>query len=322
MKTWQKLRDNPGLISQYLIREKTIDTIRNFFKANGFNEVFTPILVPVPSCEPNLEPYKTQLKTFSGEKRDAYLIMSPEYAHKKLIAAGMKNIFEITRSFRNCEEVSEEHNPEFTILEWYRTGADYRKIMEDFEKMFIEIIGGNKMAYQGTEYDLTLPWPRISFEEAFAKYAGLRLEDVKDADFYQIFFNKIEPALRESKKPAFVYDYPISQASLARKKKEDPRFAERFEVFLAGMELGNAFSELTDAEEQRKRFEAELSLRKQSKKLEYGMDTDFIEALKSGLPETAGIAVGVDRLIMLAADVPTIGETMFFPGQELFSLNR
>lgn len=290
--------------------------------------MFTPILVPIPSCEPNLEPFQTELRTLNGDKREAYLIMSPEYAHKKLIAAGMKNIFEITRSFRNNEEISVQHNPEFTILEWYRTQADYRKIMEDFEKLFAEIIkkvlripsGQGSFRYQGTEYDIKLPWPRISFEEAFAKYAGVKIEEVKDEDFYQIFFNKIEPALRESRRPAFLYDYPVSQASLARKKKDDPRFAERFEVFLAGMELGNAFSELTDGVEQENRFKEELAQRHVQGKLEYEMDTDFIEALKSGLPETAGIAVGVDRLIMLAADAPTIADTMFFPGNELFEL--
>jgi elongation factor P--(R)-beta-lysine ligase len=320
MKTWQKIKANPGLLEKYVVREKVIDAIRGYFKQRGFNEVFTPILVPVPSCEPNLEPYKTQLRTASGEKRDAYLIMSPEYAHKKLIAAGMKNIFEITRSFRNEEEVSTAHNPEFTILEWYRTQADYKKIMEDFENLFVEIIGKRTLKHQGEEYDISLPWPRISFEEAFTKYANKKIEEVRDEDFYQGFFNEIEPRLRESHRPAFVYDYPASQASLARKKAKDPRFAERFEVFLAGMELGNAFSELTDAGEQQARFSKELKQRKTEGKTEYGMDADFIEALKSGMPKTAGMAVGVDRLVMLAADTATIGETMFFPGGEMFDL--
>jgi lysyl-tRNA synthetase class 2 len=320
MKTWQKIKENPELLKKYLIREKVIDVIRKFFKELGFNEVFTPILVSVPSCEPNLEPYKTELRTAGGVKRDAYLIMSPEYAHKKLIAAGMENIFEITRSFRNEEEISIAHNPEFTILEWYRTKADYRKIMEDFESLFVKIIGGKSLKYQGEEYDISLPWPRVSFEEAFSKYAGKKINEIKDEDFYQIFFNEIEPKLRASHRPAFVYDYPVSQASLARKKPDDPRFAERFEVFLAGMELGNAFSELTEPGEQAGRFTKELAQRKNQGKSEYGMDTDFIEALKSGMPETAGIAVGVDRLVMLVADVETIAETLFFPGEETFDL--
>ncbi len=320
MKTWQRIREKPELLKKYLVREKVTDTIRNFFKGLGFSEVQTPILVPVPSAEPNLEVFETQLRTAGGEKRRGFLIMSPEYALKKLVTAGMGNIFEITRAFRNEEEVSPWHNPEFTMLEWYRAGADYRKIMEDFEELFVKIIGRDKFTFQGEEYDIGLPWPRISFEEAFLRYAGRKLEKVKDEDFYQLFFNEVEPKLRESHKPVFVYDYPVSQASLARKKRTDPRFAERFEVFLAGLELGNCFSELTDPIEQEARFKKDLEDRTKLGKTLYPMDADLIEALRTGMPETAGIAVGVDRLVMLAADVPTIADTLFFPGNELFGL--
>jgi elongation factor P--(R)-beta-lysine ligase len=327
MKTWQKIKTNPKLLNQYLIREKVIDTIRSFFKEQNFHEVFTPVLVPIPSIEPNLEVFSTELHTAKGVKRKAFLIMSPEFSIKKLLAAGIGNCFEITKCFRNEEEVSPLHNPEFTMLEWYRTAADYRDVMKDFEGLFCQIImkinpetNLSKWEYQGETYDLSLPWPRISFEEAFAKYAGLKIEEVPDSDFYQIFFNEIEPKLRESKRPAIIYDYPISQASLARKKESDPRFAERFEVFLAGVELGNCFSELTDAVEQKKRFESDLAERRKLGKTDYPIDTDLIEALKEGLPTVSGIAVGVDRLIMLATDVSSISETLFFPGEELFDL--
>jgi len=304
----------------YLVKEKVIDTIRSFFKDQGFHEVFTPILVPVPSIEPNLEVFESQLRTAKGIKRKAFLIMSPEFSIKKLLAEGIGNCFEITKCFRNEEEVSPLHNPEFTMLEWYRIHADYTDVMRDFEDLFVKIIGGSEFTYQGITYDITRPWPRISFEEAFKKYAGKNLDEVRDEDFYQIFFNDIEPKLRASKKPAIIYDYPVSQASLARKKASDPRFAERFEVFLAGVELGNCFSELTDATEQKKRFEADKTLRQAQGKTEYPIDEDLIEALKKGLPPVSGIAVGVDRLIMLAADVPTVSETMFFPGGEIFDL--
>ncbi len=320
MTTWRKIKENPDLIPKYLIREKVIDTIRNFFKQQGFHEVQTPILVPVPSAESNLEVFETALTTAAGKSRRAFLILSPEYALKKLVSAGLGNIFEITRSFRNLEEVSPTHNPEFTMLEWYRVGADYRNIMEDFENLFLKIIGKNKMIYQNEEYDLSLPWPRISFSEAFKKYAGKNLKDVPDEDFYQVFFNEIEPQLRASHKPAFIYDYPVSQASLARKKSSDPRFAERWEVFIAGIELGNCFSELTDWKEQSGRLKADIKKRKRLKKTAFPVDADFIDALKSGMPETAGIAVGVDRLVMLAADTATVSETLFFPGDELFDL--
>lgn len=303
----------------YLVREKVIDTIRSFFKDQGFHEVSTPILVPIPSIEPNLEVFQTELRTLKGLKRDGFLIMSPEFSIKKLLAAGIGSCFEITKCFRNEEEISRLHNPEFTMLEWYRVGANYQDIMRDFENLFLKIVGKDKLEYQGEIYDLSLPWPRISFEEAFVKYAGKKIEDVKDEDFYKIFFNEIEPKLRISKKPVIIYDYPISQASLSKPAK-DPRFAERFEVFLAGVELGNCFSELIDAKEQKKRFEADLAERRRQGKADYPIDEDLIEALKEGLPEVSGIAVGVDRLIMLAADVPSISDTLFFPGGEMFDL--
>lgn len=320
MKTWKKIKENPALLQKYLIREKVVDVVRDFFKKQGFHEVFTPILVPVPSTETNLEVFETQLRTASGVKREAYLIMSPEYSIKKLLAAGIGNCFEITRCFRNEEEISRLHNPEFTMLEWYRVGADYKDIMRDFENLFLKIIGKDRLEYQGEVYDLSLPWPRISFEEAFLKYAHKKIEEVDGPDFYQIFFNEVEPKLRESHKPAIIYDYPISQAALAKRSKKDPRFAERFEVFVAGVELGNCFSELTDYKEQKERFVKDQALRKAQGKTDYPIDEDFLDALKADLPASAGIAVGVDRLIMLAANVPSISETLFFPGEELFDL--
>lgn len=301
METWQKIK----------IREEVIDTIRIFFKNQGFREVFTPILVPIPSIEPNLEVFETQLRTAKGLKRKAYMIMSPEFSIKKLLAAGVGSCFEIAHCFRNEEEANSLHNPEFTMLEWYRVNANYFDVMNDFEDLFLKIIGRNELEYQGKTYDITKPWPRISIAD-FPKVA--------DEDFYKMFFNEVEPKLAKSNKPYFIYDYPISQASLSRPKKDDPNFAERFEVFLGGVELGNCFSELTDWKEQKKRFEIEKEERKKLGKTNYPIDNDLIEALKSGLPEVSGIAVGVDRLIMLAADVPGISDIILFPGSELFDL--
>ena len=320
MKTWKKIKNNPEILEKYLVRERVIDTIRSFFKKQGFHEVFTPILVPVPSIEPNLEVFETQLRTSTGKKRRGFLILSPEYSIKKLLAGGVGNCFEITRCFRNEEEVSLLHNPEFTMLEWYRVGANYNDIMRDFENLFLKIIGKEKLTYQGEIYDLSLPWPRISFEEAFKKYAAKNVEDVNDEDFYKVFFNKVEPALAINHKPFFIYDYPISQAALARKSAKDPRFAERFEVFVAGIELGNCFSELTDYKEQKERFEKEKTLRQAQGKTDYPIDEDLIDALKEGIPQVSGIAVGVDRLIMLAAAAPSISDIIAFPGSELFEL--
>ncbi len=338
------------LPEKYRFREVVIDVIRKFFKEKGFFEAQTPILVPVPSAESNLEVFETKLKTAGGVTRRGFLIMSPEYSLKKLIAAGIGSCFEITKCFRNEEEVSMTHNFEFTMLEWYRVGADYRKVMEDFENLFLEIItevskgvDTHKWQYRGETYDISLPWPRMSVAEAFEKYCGIDVETLLDEKrlkewavkkgyviddattweqvFYQIMFNEIEPEWKKSMRPVIVYDFPASQAALARKKADDPRFAERFEVFLAGLELGNCFSELTDPVEQRSRFEEDLACRKKLGKIEYGIDEEFIAALKSGMPETSGIAVGVDRLIMLAADAENISDTLFFPSKDLFDLD-
>lgn len=341
MKTWQKIKDDPKLLDKYLVREQVIDIIRAFFKGQGFHEAQTPILVPVPSIESNLEVFETQLRTLrQAQGKRAYLIMSPEYSLKKLIAAGIGNVFEITKCFRNEEEVSPTHNHEFTMLEWYRVGANYMDIKSDFEQLFVKIIGNETLKYQGKTYDLTLPWPKISVAEAFAKYCAIDTETLLDEDklkaaaqkkgykttgatweqiFYQIFYNEIETKLRDSNRPMVIYDYPRSQASLS-KLATDPRFAQRWEVYLAGLELGNCFSELTDAADQRKRFETDLAERKRLGKTEYGLDEDFLAALEAGMPGTAGIAVGVDRLVMLAADVPTVAQTLFFPTSELFEV--
>lgn len=349
MQIWKKIKDNPKLLESYFVREKTIDAIRLFFKKQQFHEVQTPILVPTPSCEPNLEVFKTQLKTFKGVKRNAYLIMSPEYSIKKLLAAGVGNCFEITKCFRNEEEVTRLHNPEFTMIEWYRINADYMDIMNDFEKLFLSLVESlkpkqnfSKWVYQNQIYDINPPWLRISVSEAFDKYADIGQDTLLSSEslrkkaedkgynidpkisweeiFNQILFNEVEPALSKLKKPYFLYDYPTPLASLSRKKAEDPRFSERFEVFLAGIELGNCFSELLDAKEQEARFKKELDERKKAGKSPYPIDEQLIEALKSGLPEVSGIAVGVDRLIMLVGDFSTVSETLFFPAKEIFDL--
>lgn len=341
MKNWQKLRQDGELKRRLLMREQVIDGIRSFFKQQGFHEVETPLLVVAPGTEPYLEVFETKLKKPAGKSMSAYLLTSPEYAMKKLLAAGMGNIFQVCKSFRNNEGSSERHNPEFTILEWYRTPADYTDIMTDFEQLMLALNGGKtELSYQGKKYDLSAPYPRLSVAETFAKYVGVTEEELLseealkkvlkqkgyqvtpetdwEAAYNQLFLNEIEPKLAEMDQPVIVYDYPASQAALSKKKVSDPRFAERFEVYLAGLELGNAFSELTDAVEQEQRLREELALRKKLGKTEYQLDTDFIEALKAGMPESGGIAVGVDRLVMLFADAEDIEETLFFPSSEVF----
>jgi lysyl-tRNA synthetase class 2 len=347
MKTWQKIKQHPEALYPFKVREKVIDATRAYFKGAGFMEVETPKLLPQPSTEPFLEVFQTELKFEEGDTHTAFLPSSPEFALKKLLAGGVGNVFEICKSFRNGEGRSSRHNPEFTILEWYHTLADYFDVMHDCEALFQHIhnaVYGSAqknfaLPYQGKTYSLQSPWERITVAEAFQKYSDIDVETLLcenklltvgkkkgytvtgettwEEMFYQIMFNEIEPHLGTNT-PTFLYEYPASQAALARKKPTDPRFAERFEVFLAGFELGNAFTELTDAKEQRARCEVDLAMRKKLGKTAFGMDEDFLAALESGIPPTGGIAMGMDRIAAIFADVARIQDTLFFPIDELF----
>lgn len=342
-KNWQKIRKTPAVLEKFLMREKVVDGIRAFFKTNGFHEVETPLLVQHPGTEPYLEVFETKLLSADGQTQPAFLLTSPEYAMKKLLVAGMGPIFQICKSFRNGEGISSRHNPEFSILEWYRPNADYTAIMDDCENLLASLCkmatGGTILKYQGRSYDLTPGWERISVPEAFAKYVGVDLETMLSEEklkaaaveagytvtsdttweqvFNQFLLNKIEPNLGQTA-PTILYDYPASQAALSRRKSTEPRLAERFEFFVAGLEIGNAFSELTDGEEQERRFADELRQRAELGKTPYKMDHDYIEALKVGMPETGGIAVGVDRLVMLFADAATLADVTYFPVQDVF----
>lgn len=339
MSTWRKLRANPELWEKYFIREKVLRAIRKFFEERNFHEVEAPLLIPHPPAESYLDVFETQLLDRQRQATKAYLATSPEVAIKKLLVAGIGNCFSLTKSFRNMETDSRLHNPEFTILEWYRVGADYKKIMDDCEQLMLSIAKAKTLRYQGSAVDLTAPWERLTVEAAFAKWAHVAFEDFLDEKnakmvarakgyriekkttweevYNQIFLNEIEPRLGRGK-PTFLYEFPGSMGALARKKPDDPRFAERFELYIEGLELGDCYSELTDAKEQEERFKEELREIKRLGKTVYEYDHDFIEALNIGLPACSGIAVGVDRLIMLFADTTDIADTLFFPSKELF----
>ncbi len=346
--TWQKLRERSEARENVVKRSQVITAIRSFFAAESFLEVETPLVVPSPGTEPYLEVFETQLAVDDGRVKRAFLLTSPELAMKKLLVAGFPNIFQLCKSFRNGEGVSFTHNHEFTILEWYRAPADYKTIMQDCEKLLLHIfhklnptVKDEVLQYQGSSYQLATPWERITVAEAFSRYAGVSEEVLHDRDlicaeavrkgyqiaerttweeaYNQIFLNEVEPKLG-FKTPTFLYEYPVAQAALSRKKKDDPRYAERFELYMAGLELGNAFSELTDWREQEARMQADLVERRSLGKTEYAIDADFIEALKVGMPESGGIAVGVDRLVMLFLDTTDISDVLLFPTAEIFSL--
>ena len=323
-----------------LRRGKTIQGIRQYFLQEGFVEIETPCLVPSPGMEPHLVALEVLVTGPGGAKKKMYLHTSPEYYMKKLLARGWDKIFQICRVFRDGE-FGDTHEVEFTMLEWYRTHADYRKIMEDCEGLLhylsLEVLGKTRLSYQGKIIDLSPPAERMSVARAMKIHGGVDiqknsdgpslLEEAKsrgyrfepggvysfDEVFFKIFLEEVEPLLGNSK-PTFLYEYPASMAALARLKPENPLWAERFELYVAGLELANAFSELVDPVEQRRRFESEQRLRAALKKPLYPIDEELLEAL-SRMPPSAGIALGVDRLMMLLCDAPRIQEVLAFPIQ-------
>lgn len=343
MNTWRQLRKNPAQWEQYFVRERVIRAVRSFFDGRSFHEVETPILIKHPAAESYLDVFETTLLDRSRNKTTVYLSTSPELALKKLIVAGIGNCYSITKSFRNTESESRTHMPEFTILEWYRVGSRYETIMDDCEALMKTICQNLNRSpilhYQGVSFDLNQKWERMSMKDAFERYAHINLDDFLTFDtaktitkkrgyaisasttweelYNQIFLNEVEPHLGKAK-PTIIYGFPSLMAALSKTNTDDTRYANRFEFYIGGLELGDCYEELTDWKEQQKRFEAELVEVKRLGKTSYTYDHDFIEALKAGMPETSGIAVGLDRLIMLFSNEPDIAATTFFPTKELF----
>jgi lysyl-tRNA synthetase class 2 len=342
MSNWKRAKTDAAFRERMAKRSAILAAIRAFFRSRGFLEVETPTLVAHPGMEPHLEPFATEVIDERGRRHGASLITSPEYAMKKLLAAGYERIFEITRCYRNGEPFTPEagqvrHNPEFTMIEWYRTDADYRAVMADTEELVASC--ADAVGYGGP-IDLSVPWPRITVAEAFERHAGIDLgrgiddpewfrraasdkgaavaaSDSFDDVFFKIFLRDVEPKLGADR-PVILYEYPRSMAALARIRKDDPRYAERFEAYCGGLELCNAFSELNDAGEQRRRLEEEQALRQALGKPRIGIDEQFLEAV-GRMPESAGIALGVDRLVMLLTNSRDIRDVLFFPASDIFN---
>ncbi len=311
--------------------------IRNFFDAQDFLEVETSALQICPVMDAHIHAFKTDLLGIDRSvEQTMYLHTSPEFDMKKLLSASMERIYQICHVYRNAEG-SKLHSPEFTLLEWYRTGADYRDLMDDCVEL-CRSLGVETFKYKDHECNPFKEWERISVCEAFEKYTEIELanyldnkdlfalaannigirtveEDAWDDIFHAIMAEKIEPHLGQGV-PTILYDYPISMAALSRKKENDQRFAERFELYICGVEVANAFSELTDAKEQRARYEDEMALKKKLYGETYPPDEEFFKALQH-MPESAGIALGVDRLIMLATGTDDISDVLWAPVQRL-----
>ena len=270
----------------------------------------TPHRIPAPAPESHIDAVP------SGKW---FLHPSPELCMKRMLAAGYEKIFQICRCWREGER-GNQHIPEFTLLEWYRVRSEYLALMDECEALIqslaVEIGLEERVTYGDHNVLLTSPWERITVEEAFNRYAKISAKEALKQDLFdELMVSEIEPRLG-TKTPTFIYDYPSERRSLARLKKEDPTVAERFELYLGGLEIANAFSELTDTEEQRKAFQVEAEARRSLKKPIYPMPEKYLDELED-LPPSAGIALGVDRLVMVLLNAAKIDEVVAFTPEEL-----
>jgi elongation factor P--(R)-beta-lysine ligase len=311
-------------------RARIQSALRRWFVSAGFVEVDTPILQATPGAEVHLSGFVTEWELPDGESRERWLHSSPEFAMKKLLAGGISKLFQFTHVFRNAEG-SALHHPEFTMLEWYRAGAGYESIMEDCAVLLVAT-GAKELRWQEARCDPKAPPERLTVAEAFDRYAKVDLlatlgnaeklaraagitmhaGDAWHDVFFRVMFDKIEPRLGIGR-PTVLCEYPISMAALARAKPSDPRVAERFELYVCGVELANAFGELTDPAIQRARLMADMDEKERLYGARWPIDADFLAALEHGLPDCAGIALGFDRLVMLATGASHIEDVLWLP---------
>lgn len=292
------------------LRAAIVQEIRNYFISSDYLEVETPHRIPAPAPESHID---------AEPSGDWYLHPSPELCMKRLLAAGYGRIFQICRCFRSHER-GRRHLPELTMLEWYTAGHDYRDVMDQCETLIgrlqRQIGDSGAISYQGRRIDLQTPWDRMTVAEAFERYASISMwQALADNRFDEVLGLKIEPRLGGSR-PVFLFDYPAQCGSLARLKPDNPRLAERFELYIGGLELCNAYSELTDAVEQRRRFARARTQRNLVGKRSYPMPELFLQQL-SHMPPAAGNALGIDRLVMLFADAADIDAVVAFTPEEL-----
>jgi lysyl-tRNA synthetase class 2 len=326
-------------------RGRITRAVRDWFERQGFTEVEAAALQVSPGNEAHLHAFATELTGPDGSRRTLYLHTSPEFACKKLLAAGERNIFELARVWRNRERGA-LHHPEFTLLEWYRAEAPYEALMADCAALLAlaaETAGTRGFSYRGRSADPFAEPERITVAEAFDRYAGVDLLATVAADgstdcdalaaaasaagvrvaaddtwadvFSRVLVEKVEPSLGNGR-ASILCDYPTAEAALARAKPSDPRVAERFELYACGVELANAFRELTDPAEQRRRFEAEMAEKARVWGERYPIDEDFLAAL-AHMPQASGAALGFDRLVMLATGAQRIEQVIWTPVAEV-----
>ncbi len=335
---WTRFRRHDGLLRQRLfVRARIMAAIRDYFRNQGFQEVETPQFVSGTGNEGHIDFFESELR-LPAKRLRGVLIASPEHHMKRLLSAGFERIFQLVRCFRNGER-SPCHLPEFTMLEWYRAYADYHAVMEDVEKLVAyvchQVSGRNWLEHGGQRVELAAPWPRLTVTEAYSRYAGISLQACPDATslrhaaaahgyrsiteqdswedaFHKVLVDRVEPGLKELG-AVFLLDYPVALGALARRKPGCSGLAERAEAYIAGMELANGYSELNDAAEQEERFCREAQRRRAFGLPPVNTDVDFLHMLQCGMPPAGGMAMGVDRLVMLCTGATSIDEVVAFP---------
>jgi lysyl-tRNA synthetase class 2 len=315
----------------FIKRSRIVASMRRFFEEKGFMEVETPMMQPLPGGA-EATPFKTWHNALGME---LYLRIAPELYLKRLVVGGFEKVFEINRNFRN-EGVSTRHNPEFTMVEFYQAYADYEQLMDLTEEMFAaivqEVTGSTSIQYQGDTIDFKNGWQRISMIDSLSKIGGIDPAIINDTQALLAFaedsgiqitkkdrhgkiLTKLFDILVEPKliQPTFITGYPVEVSPLSRKSDADPELTDRFELFIAGREIANGFSEINDPEDQYSRFLMQVRQRDEGNPEAHIMDAEYVEALEYGMPPTAGEGIGIDRLVMLLTDSPSIREVILFP---------
>ncbi len=321
---------NKNVRDTFVMRSKVVTAMRRYLDGKGYLEVETPVLQPIYGGAA-ARPFTTHHNALD---MTLYLRIADELYLKRLIVGGFEGVYEISKDFRN-EGIDRSHNPEFTMMELYVAYEDYSFMMNLVEEMINticqDVLGSSKVMYQGGELDFTPPWPRLRLFDAIQKYAGVDLygksrDELRSAakslhieieSFWdsgkildEIVKEKVEPHLIQ---PTFLCDYPVELSPLAKRHRDDPKLVERFESFVAGREISNAFSELNDPIDQRGRFEQQMAMKEAGDDEAQMLDEDFLKALEYGMPPTAGLGMGIDRLVMLLTDSPSIRDVILFP---------
>ncbi len=321
---------NPAVRETFLRRSRIIRLVREFLSSRGFVEMETPMMQPIPGGA-TARPFVTHHNALD---MILYLRVAPELYLKRLVVGGFERVFEINRNFRN-EGLSNQHNPEFTMVEFYQAYATYEDLMGLTEELFVHVAevlnGTTRLVYRGEEIDLTPPWPRLTVREAVMRHAGLTEAEVDDPETLAAYARKLgldvdgmphgkvlaevfeEVAEPHLVQPTFITQYPVEVSPLSRRNEQDPRYVDRFELYIARREIANAFSELNDPIDQLERFRQQAAQRAQGDEEAHRIDEDFVRALEYGMPPTAGEGIGIDRMVMLFTDSPSIRDVILFP---------